>query len=340
MSASNPGWAVTDRQPETFIAADVGGTHVRLALVHASADAQRPVELGEYRKYRCADYPGLGDILAEFLTQSGAAGIQRGVIASAGCMLDDGSVLATNLPWKLVPEQIRQQLDMQALHLVNDFEAVAYAANYMVDNEVLHLSGPQQIQSGPALVLGPGTGLGAALWIPHGDSAVVLATEGGHAALAAGSELELELLTELRRTRSHVATEHLLSGPGLLTLYRTLCGLRSTVPACATPSDVTVAALADADVYAREALAAFCGLLGSVTGDMALLYGVRGGVYLAGGFLPQIADFLAHSEFAARFLSKGPLQQALTQIPVKVVEHGQLGVIGAATWFLQHCKQR
>ncbi|MEA9607234.1 glucokinase family protein [Xanthomonas campestris pv. plantaginis] len=336
MSASSPMEAVAFPRPETFVAADVGGTHVRLALACESNDPRKPVTVLDYRKYRCADYPGLAEIMAAFFAELSCAPVRRGVIASAGYALEDGRVITANLPWVLAPEQIRQQLGMQALHLVNDFEAVAYAANYMTGNQVMQLSGPAQGAPGPALVLGPGTGLGAALWIPNGGSSVVLPTEAGHAALAAASDLEVALLQELRRTRSHVATEHFLSGPGLLTLYTALATLRDAPAVHATPAAVTAAALAGDDVLAHEALQTFCGFMGSVVGDMMLLYGVRSGVYLAGGFLPQIADFIARSDFAARLLDKGPLRPALEQVPVRIVEHGQLGVIGAASWFLQH----
>ncbi|MBB5861292.1 glucokinase [Xanthomonas arboricola] len=336
MSASSPMEAVAFPRPDTFVAADVGGTHVRLALVCESPDPRQPVTVLDYRKYRCADYPGLAEIMAAFFAELGCAPVQRGVIASAGYALEDGSVITANLPWVLAPEQIRRQLGMQALHLVNDFEAVAHAANYMVGNQVLQLSGPPQGAPGPALILGPGTGLGAALWIPNGANSVVLPTEAGHAALAAASDLEVALLQELRRTRTHVATEHLLSGPGLLNLYTALAALRGVPALHASPADVTAAALAGEDVLARDALQAFCGFMGSVVGDMMLLYGVRSGVYLAGGFLPQIAAFVAASDFVARLLDKGALRPALEQVPVSIVEHGQLGVIGAASWFLQH----
>lgn len=97
---------------------------------------------------------------------------------------------------------------------------------------------------------------------------------------------------------------------------------------------ITAAALAGEDALASETLDVFCGLLGSVVGDMALLYGVQGGVYLAGGILPNIREFLLQSSFVPRFLNKGTMREALERIPVKLVEHGQLGVIGAASWYL------
>ena len=46
-----------------FIAADVGGTHVRIGLVQESGDPAHPVAVLHYRKYVCAQYPGLAEII-------------------------------------------------------------------------------------------------------------------------------------------------------------------------------------------------------------------------------------------------------------------------------------
>ncbi|AZK88245.1 glucose kinase [Xanthomonas oryzae pv. oryzae] len=80
----------------------------------------------------------------------------------------------------------------------------------------------------------------------------------------------------------------------------------------------------------------FCGLLGSAVGDMALACDAAGGIYLADGFLPTTGQFLAGSTFAERFLAKGNMRAVLERIPIRLVEHGQLGVLGAANWYLQH----
>ena len=316
-----------------FLAADVGGTHVRVARVAASGDAQHPVAVLEYRKYVCAQYASLAEILVDF-ARSLPSPVRRGVIASAGFPLEDGTVITANLPWPLHTDHIRQQLAFDELRLVNDFQAVAYAAAQVDASQVLQLTGPAQGAPGPQLILGPGTGLGAAVWIPSQPRPIVLPTEAGQAALAAGNEEELALLEILLRDRTHVSIEHALSGPGLLNLYRAHAVLRDTPAPLASPSDVTAAALAGHDAQAVAALHSFCALLGSVVGDMALLYGIQGGVHLAGGILPQIRHFLPHSDFVPRFLNKGPMREALARIPVKLVEHGQLGVVGAAAWYL------
>jgi glucokinase len=322
------------RADAPFIAADVGGTHVRIGLVRASGDPAHPVAVLKYRKYVCAQYPGLAEILEDFVSGLDGVTVSEGAIASAGYPLEDGSLITVNLPWRVSLEEIRTRLGFRAFRLVNDFEAVAHAAAYVDASEVLQLTGPESAPAGPTLVVGPGTGLGAAVWIPTAHGPVVLATEAGQAALTTGTELEMALLKQMLGQRSHVPVEHALSGPGLMHLHAALCALHGTTSDYPTPDAITAAALDGSDQRARESLGVFCGLLGSTVGDMALLYGVQGGIYLAGGILPQIRGFLMQSSFVERFLNKGPMREALERIPVKLVEHGQLGVIGAASWYL------
>jgi glucokinase len=171
--------------------------------------------------------------------------------------------------------------------------------------------------------------------MPGEPHAHVLATEAGQISLAPGTERERQVLPLLARGRDYVSYENALSGPGLLNLYRALCSLHRTSPVATTPADVTAAALAGQDPAAVEALDMFCGLLGSFVGDLVMLYGARGGVYLAGGILPQIHGFLASSTFAERYFNKGVMRAYLQQVPVRLIEHGQLGVMGAAGWFLE-----
>ena len=320
---------------EQFIAADVGGPHVRIGLVQESHDPAHPVAVLQYRKYVCAQYPGLAEIIEDFIGTLGGTHVSHGVIASAGYPLEDGTVITANLPWRLSPREIRARLGFADFRLVNDFEAVAHAAAYVDGSEVVQLAGPETAPViGPTLILGPGTGLGAAVWIPTGKRAVVLATEAGQAALTPGNALEMALLAEMLKTRTHVPVEYALSGPGLMNLHTALCALRGTRNQYKAPGEITAAAISGSDPLARESLEVFCGLLGSAVGDMALLYGVQGGIYLAGGILPQIREFLINSSFVERFLNKGPMRAALERIPVRLVEHGQLGVIGAANWYL------
>jgi glucokinase len=320
-----------DPAPAPFIAADVGGTHVRIGLVAARGDE---VSVLEYRKFVGAEHAGLDEIIEAFLAGLPAhASVRRGVIACAGHALPDGTLLTVNLPWTVSLARIRERLGLDDLRAVNDFEAVAHAVGRDGAQPLLHLSGPRTA-AGPVLVVGPGTGLGAAVRIPTPRGPVVLATEAGQSALTTGTDLEMAVLREFLKDRSHVPIEHALSGPGLVRLHQALATIRGTGTGHDSPGAISAAAMSGADPLARETLDLFCGLLGSAIGDMALLYGAHGGVHLAGGVLPRIRDFLADSGFVERFLDKGPMREALESIPVTLVEHGQLGVIGAASWYL------
>jgi glucokinase len=249
-------------------------------------------------------------------------------------VLDD-AIVNGNLPWPVSIRDIRDGLGIQRLAVINDFEAVAYATQFIAADETRPIiETAQPAASGPALVMGPGTGLGSAVLLPGHPRAQVLATEAGQVSLAPGNEREIEILRLFRRERAHVSFEDALSGPGLLKLYGALCELRGSPSRLLTPAEVTAAALAGSDGAAVEALEVFCGLLGSFVGDLVLLYGARGGVYLAGGILPQIQPFLLSSSFAERYFNKGVMRAYLQQVPVRLIEHGQLGVIGAAGWFL------
>lgn len=315
-----------------FMAADVGGTHARLALAGRRPGHPDHVDLLQYRTYRCAEHRGLDEILADFLRCADAP-VRRAVIASAGHALPNGEVVSRNLPWPLPLPRLRAELGLQDLHLINDFAAVAHAAPRIALEQSRRLAGPDRLPHGPILVLGPGTGLGAALVLPQDGRPRVLSSEAGQSALTASTPLELAVLGHLLREHGHVSREHALSGPGLRNLYRALCALDDRVPELDQPQQISSAGLDGRDPLAVRALELFCSLLGSTAADLALAFGAQG-VYLAGGILPRIHPFLASSRFADRFLDKGPMAAALRDIPVRLVEHGQLGVLGAARWLL------
>ena len=326
-----------------FLAADVGGTHARIGLVSQEPDGIRPVTVLQYHRYACADWPSLTAVLKDFVSQlDRSVHVDACAVASAGYVLGD-AIVNDNLPWPVSIRDIRDSLGINQLAVINDFEAVAYATQFLshadttpvIETEVPHVAGP-------VLVMGPGTGLGSAVLLPGKPHATVLPTEAGQIALAPGNEREIEILRYLSRERAHVSFEHALSGPGLINLYRALCVLRDQAPVLSLPSQVTQAALARSDAAAVEALEVFCSLLGSFVGDLALLYGARGGVFLAGGILPQIRDVLLASDFRERFFNKGVMRPFLQQVPVRLMEHGQLGVIGAAGMYLdgQHDRGR
>jgi glucokinase len=320
-----------------FIAADVGGTHARVGLVQ-SADSGRRVAVRAYRKYACADFPDLDTILRDFIDSEARSPIHRCAVACAGVPID-GVVVNTNLAWPVSVTALREHLGLADLALINDFEAVAHAARFIDPATSRHLAGPQRGE-GPLVVVGPGTGLGSAVSIPADQGPVVLPTEAGQINLAPAARLERKLLARLAADNNYVPYEQVLSGPGLVVVYRELAQIRGRETILDKPEAITEAALAATDASAVETLDLFCALLGSFVGNLVMLHGAAGGVYLTGGIVPRISEFLERSAFMDRFLDKGRMRAFLERVPVRLLEHGRLGVIGAAAWAITHTDGR
>ncbi|MCF7220292.1 glucokinase [Marilutibacter chinensis] len=319
--------------PRPLIAADVGGTHARVARVEPVA-VPATVRLADYRRYDCADFPDLAAILRTFVDEAGIGPQADATVAIAGLLVGDTLVHA-NLPWSVSVSATVAAAGLNSLRLINDFEAMAWAVPSIDLGRARLVSGPDRTtEPGPALVIGPGTGFGASVRVP-GRPPLVVPTEAGHAALSVRSAHELEVLAVFMRRWSHVGNERMLSGPGLLNTYQALCGIDGVAARLQEPAAITAAAQQGCDPQAVEALSMFCNVLGSVAGDLALTFGAKA-VYLAGGIPAQIADFLLASDFAARFVDKGVMGEVLRRVPVHLVEHGQLGLQGAASWYMEH----
>lgn len=320
------------RATQPFLAADVGGTHARLALVRVAHSGDSGLEVLAYRKFVCAEFSSLSQLLQSFLAQARIP-VRHGVLACAGQVMGD-EVLHDNLAWPIKLSQLRSELAFEDVAALNDFEAFGYA----LDGRLVHsgrlLCGPDVREPGPILVIGPGTGLGAAVRL-RGPGGRVLTTEAGQMDFAPHTLREREILARLAPQGGYVAYELITSGPGLLTLYTTLCGLRGISPRLATPEDVTAAALAGRDEQAAEAVEIFCATLGSFAGGLAMAFMAVGGVYLVGGFLHSIFPLLERSTFAERFLHGRSVRPFLSRLPVRVMEHGRHGVLGAANWYLR-----
>ncbi|TLX21650.1 glucokinase [Thermomonas fusca] len=313
-----------------LLAADVGGTYARLGLVDPDGDG---FSVGFHRRYECAAFPSLAAVLRRFRDEAVGAGEtafpDACVVAIAGVLQGD-HLLNGNLAWPVSLSATRRDAGIGHLHLINDFEALAWALPRIPQAQLQPLGAAGGLPL-PTLLLGPGTGLGAALLVEQDGRPAVQPSEAGQAALAAGTPLELEVVRLLQARFGHVASERVFSGPGLVNLYLALCALREMQPRWQTPAELVEAADQGSDPLAAECIALFCGWLGSFAGDLALTFRA-GSVCLAGGLTGHLQRHLGRGDFIRRFLDKGVLSDSLREVPVHALEHGDLGLIGAAAW--------
>src|SRR5690606_19257700 len=150
-------------------------------------------------------------------------------------------------------------------------------------------------------VLGPGTGLGVAGLIRSKGKWIPVPREGGHIDIGPRTPREYRRWPHIEPLEGRVSGEQLLSGRGLLTMYRALARADGRSSVLSSPAEITTAARDRTDAAAEEALALFVTCLGRTAGDIALVFKAQGGVYLAGGITQKIIPALKSGNFRAAF---------------------------------------
>jgi len=292
---------------------DVGGTHARFGVVGARGEG-----VTQIREFACDDHGSLESVIDSYLRGTPVAPPAACAIAIATAVTGD-QVSMTNRDWSFSIESLRRRLGVDRLLVLNDFTALALALPALSRKE-LEPVGAGTATAGEALaLLGPGTGLGVGCLVPAGDGVLPLASEGGHVTLSAGNEREDRLIAALRREFGHPSAERALSGSGLVNLYGFACAEANRAPLPLLPADVSARALAGSDEACSEAVELFFALLGGVAGNLALTLGARGGVYIGGGIVARLGDWIHRSQFRSRFDSKGRLEAYLSSIPVWLI---------------------
>lgn len=307
---------------------DVGGTNARLALCDVDTGA-----ISHAETFSTSDYDSLEAVIRFYLDEQ-KQDITDGCIAIA-CPITDDWVEMTNHDWAFSTSKMKANLGFEHLEIINDFTAVSMAIPMLSDDDVLQFGGASAVKDKPVAVYGAGTGLGVAHLVHVDKRWVSLPGEGGHVDFAANSEEEDLILEILRAELGHVSAERVLSGAGLVNLYRAIVKADDRVPENLKPKDVSQRALEDSCTDCRRALAMFCVCMGRFGGNLALNLGTFGGVYIAGGIVPRFLEFFKASGFRAAFEDKGRFKDYVQSIPVFLITHDKPGLLGAGAHLRQ-----
>ena len=300
---------------------DLGGTNARFALLEDGA-------IGHAATLGVAAHASALEAISAYIKDLPETHRPRAAALACAGPVEDGAVTLTNSAWRLEAGEIERHFGFARVRLVNDFEALAWALARLDPDDLRALGGHAARPGAPAVVLGPGTGLGIAAYLPPPAGPAVIVGEGGHATLAAADDREAAVLAALRARFGHVSAERVLSGDGLVHLYETLAALEERNAPKRSAAEVTEAARAGQCRDCAAALDMFCAMLGALAGNLALTLGAQGGVYIAGGIAPRVADILAASQFRARFEAKGRFRSYLAPIPAWVVLHPAPAFLG------------
>jgi glucokinase len=336
--------------PRHVLAGDIGGTKTNLAVWSVTG----PHELFLVREetFSSKDHGSLDEIVRDFLGR-GSEKIEAGAFGIAGPVSGD-VVVTTNLPWKdVVAGNIAREIGCQRVRLMNDLATTGYGARFLPADEI-HVVTEGKKQDGNIAVIAAGTGLGQAMFFWDGNRHQPSSTEGGHADFAPRDEVEIEMLRFLLQRFPRVTYERVLSGPGLVNIFRFLEeGLKKPVAAevrermkSEDPGLVISSAASDGTCETCVmALDLFIRIYGAQAGNLALTLMATGGVYVGGGIITKILprviaprDGEKDTPFMAAFKNKQPFAKLMSDIPVRIILNSKASLIGAAHAAAELCE--
>jgi glucokinase len=319
-----------------LLAGDVGGTKTLLGLFRAGRERPAP---GIVREYATLDFDSLDDAVRTFVEETDTRDVDAACIGVAGPVT--GSVARlVNVPWLADISVVGERLGGCPAKLLNDLEAMASAVPVLEPEELAVLQEGDALPTGNAALIAAGTGLGEALMHNINGRFLPAASEGGHADFAARTPRELALVDELRRIYGRVDNERVISGHGLVNIFRFTHGTQDTRRACRVigpdvdpvelPAAISASALQRRCEQCVEALDIFVEAYGAEAGNVALRGMATAGLYVGGGIAPKILPAIARGAFMDAFRDKDPMTDMLRTLPVRVILNSAAGLLGAA----------
>ena len=295
--------------------ADIGGTNARFALETG------PGCIALIDVLPCTGYPTLAAALRAYLASpalAAAGNIRHAAIAIANPVVGD-LVRMTNHHWAFSIAALQQECGFDTLLVVNDFSALACALPHLSAQQKRQVGGGAAREHSALGLLGAGTGLGVSGLIPAAAGWSALRSEGGHVTFSPVNETEIAILRFAWTEFDHVSAERLLSGAGIELIYRALAHHTGQRDEKLGVADITRRALTGQCTLCDQVIEAFCGMLGTVAGNLAITLGAQGGIYIGGGIVPRLGERFAQSSFRARFEQKGRFVNYLAQVPTFVI---------------------
>jgi glucokinase len=319
-----------------LLAGDIGGTKTVLAVFKEDPTDFDHEPLFE-EVFPSSQFDSLEAIIRKFL-QDKTVELSGACFGVAGPVVENHAEV-TNLDWLINSDVIGDLLGVKA-QLLNDLESIANAVPYLEPEDLYVLNEGKPSSEGAIAVIAPGTGLGEAYLVWDGLRYESYPSEGGHAAFAPTSPLQIDLLTFWLQRMQHVSYERLCSGIGIPNIYTFLKDsgryeepewLGNTLADASDPTPVIVdAAVEETAEICVESLNLFMEILGGEAANLALKVLATGGVYIGGGIPPRILPQLESGRFMDVFRSKGRFSHMMATMPVYVIRNPKVALYGAA----------
>ena len=316
--------------PALYLAADIGGTTSRFALFEDLGDTMR---LRSVERIPTSEAESFSDLLR--LLKDGPLGpelsrCRAGALAVAGAVQGEVQADPPNIPWAIDVRSTNLSGLPDALILLNDFAAQAYACKTAALDGAVTINVGRPDQRGMVGVIGAGTGLGHGMlaplpewgWLGGGfPDFLAWPSEAGHAAFAFANREEAAFEGFVRRELrlEYVYGDVIVSGQGLALLHRFHFGQDVRPEQAAAAMDET-----------SPVMSWFARFYGRACRHFALNILATGGIVVTGGVAAKNPGLVHHPEFL-RELTDNPNYRALLQdIPVVLNTNQNSGLWGAA----------
>jgi glucokinase len=241
---------------------------------------------------------------------------------------------------------LAKDLNLKAVHLLNDLEAVALSVPALRPQDILTINKGEPVENSPIAIIAPGTGLGESFLTWDESQYVAHGSEGGQSDFAPTDERQIRLLQYLLPRLGHVGVERVCSGIGVPNIYEFLRDeegileqpeVARLIASAKDHTKVIVnAALnpANPSKLCRATVDMLVSILASEAGSLGLKVLATGGLYIAGGVALHLVSLLQEPQFMETFTRKGRFKDLMERMPIHIITT-RAALVGAAAFGLQ-----
>ena len=303
-----------------ILIADIGGTKSRLTLVRKNSK-----KFFELKIYKSKNFKNIYDVIKKYFSDISLKKRPNiAVFSVAGPVIGNQAHL-TNLEWKVSKYKLKKIFGFEKVILINDLQALSASILSLKKSEIFNIKSAKSSKKEPKAFIAPGTGLGEAILVKE-NPLIILPTEGGHIFFSPLDEEEFNYLKFLEKKGEELSWEKALSGKALSYWYEYYFN------ESLDPEKITALAK-DKNPKALKVIKKFFELLGRKISQLAFYSLPEGGIYIAGGVIYALKEFLEIQEFK-EVLLKGyfenkKLEKLLEKFSINIIVHPNPCLLGA-----------
>ena len=337
-----------ERFPSYVLGADIGGTNTNLGI--AGVKDSRAILLFSLN-FKSNKLDSLNPAVETILTYAKNnynIEVDFACIGAAGVVspANDFAQL-TNVSWNISSKELTEKTTLKSAFIINDFQSIGYGVNLLDPDNIKDIfqvrSKKSNIKSSTATkaILGAGTGLGKSIlaYNEHFNAYIPIPSEGGHGDLPVQTDLEMELVSFIKKLRGisqPLTYEEVLSGRGLENIFLFLKSSQKFIDTQytkeienANDKPPLISKYRELDETCKETFRFFTRFYARCAKNFVLESMSLGGLYIAGGIAAKNKELFGSPEFYKEFENAYLRRDILEEIPIYIIVNYDVSLYGA-----------